>query len=1074
MSSLFRSFDKSKTFPELEKEVLALWDQDKPFEKSISSKNEEDSFVFYDGPPFATGLPHYGHLLAGTIKDIIPRYWSMKGKHVPRRFGWDCHGLPIESLIQNELGLSGVSEIIDHGIDNFNEACRSSVLRYTSEWEETVKKMGRWVDFDNGYKTMDKSYMESVWWVFQQCFKKDLIYQGYRIQPYSPALATPLSNFETNQGYKDRQDPSLTVRFAIEGTDESFIVWTTTPWTLPSNMAVAVGPKIDYVLVQSDVDNMGKVWIAESRLSSYFKEIPEILKRAQGKDLVGLKYTPLMNFMTQEQGDLPEHANRYQVYAAQFVSTENGTGIVHIAPSFGEDDFILGEEHNLGLYDPLDEDGRFTDQVPNCKGMGAKEADKDIMTLLKSEAKVYRHETFVHSYPHCYRTGVPLIYRAVKTWFLTLEKEITNDEGVTKTLKQWMIDNNQEINWVPSHIKDGRFGKWLDNARDWNLSRNRFWGTPLPIWMAEDGEMICVGSQAELEALTGSQIPDLHMHVVDELCVRTSDGKTFDPSGKEFKRTPEVFDCWFESGAMPYAQNHYPFENKEYVEKNFPADFIAEGLDQTRGWFYTLTILSAAIFQKPAFKNVIVNGIILAEDGNKMSKSLRNYPDPNILIDRTGADAIRLFMINSPAVRASELKFSEDGVREIVKSVLLPLWNSLSLLVDYANLDASKDQLSWRPGQVIKSDVELDRWIIAVQQDLLKNIEAEMEAFRLYNVVPAILEFVDSLTNWYIRRSKERFWKSTDDDDKNQAYATLYEIMVTLSKVLAPFLPFFAEEMYQILVREVTDKDLVECSVHLVDFPKPDPRLQDSELVHQMSLVRELINMGRSLRAKNELKTRQPLQSITVVVRSNDDKELIERMKALVLDELNIKELLFAVEESDLVELSAKANFKLLGKKFGKAMKVAAGEIAKFSGDQVNALQKGETIMTSVGEVEFAEVILQRAVKPGMVVEANDQFTIALDTKISELLELECLARELVNRIQTTRKSQKFEVSDKIKVVLQTGSTKVQTSLEAHLEYVTRETQTFDFQYGQPEHKLGAIVETSLNDEAISFNIIKV
>lgn len=1075
--SLFRSFDKSKSFPELEMEILKLWDKDQPFEQSkqatkTSTGQDKDTFVFYDGPPFATGLPHYGHLLAGTIKDIVPRYWSMKGKHIPRRFGWDCHGLPIESLIQNELGLSGVGDILSHGIDNFNEACRSSVLKYTNEWEQTVTRMGRWVDFENDYKTMDKSFMESVWWVFQQCWQKGLIYQGYRIQPYSPALATPLSNFETNQGYKDRQDPSLTIRFQLEDSDESLIVWTTTPWTLPSNMATAVGPEIDYVLVESNVEGAGKVWIAESRLSSYFKEIPEILKKAKGSELVGRKYTPLFPHMTQAQGDTPEHANRYQIYAAEFVSTENGTGIVHIAPSFGEDDFILGQEKNLGLFDPLDSDGNFTSLVSEWEGQGAKDADKSIIQALKAKGNVYKHETFVHSYPHCYRTGVPLLYRAVKTWFLTLEKEITNDQGETKTLKQWMIDNNQEINWVPGHIKDGRFGKWLDNARDWNLSRNRFWGTPLPIWISEDGDMICIGSEAELAALTGQEVTDLHMHIVDKLEVRTSDGVNFDPNGKVYTRTSEVFDCWFESGSMPYAQNHYPFENKESVEANFPADFIAEGLDQTRGWFYTLTILSSALFQKPAFKNVIVNGIILAEDGNKMSKSLRNYPDPNDLINRTGADAIRLFMINSAAVKASELKFSEDGVREIVKSVMLPLWNSLSLLVDYANLDASKDQLSWKPGDSVQSDVELDRWILAIQQELLKSIQEEMEAFRLYNVVPAILEFIDSLTNWYIRRSKERFWKSSNDDDKNQAYATLYEVMVNLSKILAPFLPFFAEEMYQILVREVPGaSETSEDSVHLCDFPTAQPELEDPELVHQMAMVREVINMGRSLRAKNELKTRQPLQSISVVVRSDEDQGLIERMQSLILDELNIKELLFAKEESELVELSAKANFKLLGKRFGKDMKTAAGEIAQLNGAAIQSLQAGHKVDISLGSIELDEIIIQREVKPGMVVDANEQFTIAIDTSITPELELECLARELVNRIQTTRKSQDFDVSDKIKVVLATESSKVKDSLKQHLEYVTRETQTQEFSEGQP---VGEIVESTLNDEAISFVITKI
>ena len=663
---MFRELNKGQSFPELEQKVLACWEQDQAFEKSHENKKEE--YIFFDGPPFATGLPHYGHLLAGTIKDIIPRYWSMKGKKVQRRFGWDCHGLPIESLIQNELNLSGVQEIQEYGVGPFNEACRASVLKYTEEWKKTVTKMGRWVDFKKDYKTMDKSFMESVWWVFQQCFQKGLIYSGHKIQPYSPALATPLSNFETNQGYKDRQDPSLTVRFTLEGESNThFLVWTTTPWTLPSNLAIAVGPDIDYVQVEQDGE---KYWLAKTLVEANFgAQMPlqfpislgagvssvSVLEEKKGCELAGLRYQPILPF-TEKQSE-----KQYSILNANFISTKEGTGIVQIAPSFGEDDFQLGAEHGLGLWDPLDAQGRFTSQVPPWEGKGAKEADKEIIRYLKDQGSVFKHETLVHSYPHCYRTDVPLLYRAVKTWFLSLDKEITSAEGETKTLKKWMIDCNQQINWIPEHIKHGRFGKWLEGARDWNLSRNRFWGTPIPVWVTEDGEMLCVGSVEELERLTNTSVGDLHKHYVDDLVIKTSDGKTYDPNGKEYRRTPEVLDCWFESGAMPYAQKHYPFENKESFEAQFPADFIAEGLDQTRGWFYTLTVLAAAIWQKPAFKNVVINGIILAENGQKMSKRLKNYPDPNELMDRTSADGIRLFMIHSAAVKAGDLKFSDGG-----------------------------------------------------------------------------------------------------------------------------------------------------------------------------------------------------------------------------------------------------------------------------------------------------------------------------------------------------------------------------------------------------------------------------
>jgi isoleucyl-tRNA synthetase len=1048
---MFRNIDKADTFPGLEQRILKLWEQDKPFEKTLEQNKGKETFSFYDGPPFATGLPHYGHLLAGTIKDIIPRYWSMNGKNVPRQFGWDCHGLPVEALIQDELGLSGVDEIKSHGVDNFNEACRASVLRYSDEWKTTVTRMGRWVDFDNGYKTMDSSFMESVWWVFNECWKKGLIYQGHRIQPYSPSLATPLSNFETNQGYKDRQDPSLTVIFPIVDTDESFIVWTTTPWTLPSNMALAVGPEIEYVLVLSDEK---KYWIGKSLVSKYFKEDEySILKEAKGSDFVGKSYVPLFTY-------IPDDKELYKIREADFVSIEDGTGCVHIAPSFGEEDFALGQSQGLPLFDPLDTEGKFTSIVPEWEGFGTKDSDKSIITELKSRDRVFKHLTFVHSYPHCYRTGVPLIYRALKTWFLKLDVEITSAEGVKKTLKQWMIDSNQEISWVPGHIKQGRFGKWLEGARDWNISRNRFWGTPLPIWISEDGDMISVGSKEELKELSGVEVEDLHIHFIDKIEI-VKDGKTY-------KRTSEVFDCWFESGSMPYAQNHYPFDNKADVEENFPADFIAEGLDQTRGWFYTLTVLSAALFQKPAFKNVIVNGIILAEDGQKMSKSLRNYPDPNVLIERTGADAIRLFMINSAAVKGENLRFAEEGVREVVKSVLLPLWHSLSLFTTYANADASKGQLSWKPGQIIKSENELDRWVLARQQELFASIETEMKEFRLYNVVPALLEFVDDLTNWYIRRSKTRFWKSEDDGDKNQAYSTLYQVIVELAKGLAPFLPFLAEEIYQILTRETVEGALE--SVHMCDFPKAKPELMNQKLTDQMSKVRSIIEMGRQLRAKNTLKTRQPLQTLTIVTRTPEDKDLVNNMLSLIQEELNVLEISFTEDETELVSLSAKANFKTLGRKMGKNMKAVAGQIGEFDASQVETLMTGGTITLAEGEICEEDIIVQRETKEGFVVEADTNFTIALDTVITEPLVKLAIARECVNRIQNQRKDLTLEVTDRIEVEVKTQSALAKESIELHSDYITNETLCDEISFVESLSN-DAVVSTDLNGENIEFCI---
>ena len=1057
---MFRSPDKNQSFPEMEARILGLWEADDSFRKSVEGRPASKPFVFNDGPPFATGLPHYGHLLAGTIKDIVPRYWTMKGHRVERRFGWDCHGLPIENIIQDKLALHTVKDITTYGVDKFNEACRAGVLTYTSEWRKTVSRMGRWVDFDNEYKTMDLDFMESVWWVFKQCFDKGLIYQGYRIQPYSPALATSLSNFEVNQGYKDRQDPSVTLSFVLEHAHgapagdehEQILVWTTTPWTLPSNMAIALHPDLDYMLVKHDGK---KYWIAEARRSVYFPDPKakkgepapaadwEILATRKGKDFAGRRYKPLfeyMPYMTEKQ---------YTILMADFVSADDGSGSVHMAPTFGEEDFQLGQKEGLGLFDPLDADGKFTDLVPDWKGIGAKDADKAILHKLKADGRVFKHETFVHSYPHCWRTDVPLLYRAQKNWFLNLEKAITSSDGVTKTLKEWMIHCNQQINWVPDHIKGGRFGKWLEGARDWNLSRNRFWGTCIPIWLADDGDMLCVGGVEELCRLTGAKVDDLHKHVIDPLVIRTKDKKTFDAAGKEYRRTPEVLDCWFESGSMPYAQRHHPFENADSFAANFPPDFIAEGLDQTRGWFYTLTVLGAALFQKPAFKNVIVNGIILAEDGQKMSKRLKNYPDPNDLIDRTCADAIRLFMIDSAAVKGEELKFSETGVKNIVRAVLLPLWNSLSLFTTYANADEAKGQLSWKPGLAVASDNELDRWILSDLQQLLQKIQAEMDAFRLYNVVPAVVEFIDDLTNWYIRRSRRRFWKSENDQDKNQAYATLYRVLVEFSKVLAPFLPFLAEELYQILVRELPgNKHPVSVhdepkpkpvSVHLCDFPVFDAKLHDPALNSKMARVRQAVNLGRSLRSQHNIKNRQPLRELIVVVRNEAQKREILDMADLIRDELNVKGVEVSLDESSLVTYKGKANFKSLGAKLGKAMKTVAEKVAKLSHEEIKSVLSGTPLKLEEGELVAEDITVVRETREGLVVEASSDLTVALDTAIDHALRLEMLARESVSKIQNLRKDSGFEVTDQVEVHVKTASPLFREALETHFAYITAE-----------------------------------
>ena len=663
-------------FPALERETLKFWEKEKIFERSLEQRADAPNYLFYDGPPFATGLPHFGHFVPGTIKDLIPRYQTMKGKRVERRFGWDCHGLPVEYEIEKQLGISGREQIENYGVGRFNDACRSIVLRYTSEWRSTVTRMGRWVDFDNEYKTMDLSYMESIWWVFKRLWDTQLIYFGHYILPYSPGLTTPLSNFEVNLGgYRDVHDPAITVRFRLRGNkkleacgirpDTPLFAWTTTPWTLPSNLGVAVGKDIDYALVDNGDE---QCILALSRLPHYYPDTKsfKILKRYKGSDLEGLEYYPLFSYFSDYYDE-----GAFRVHLGDFVSIEEGTGIVHLAPGFGEDDYRTLGPTGLPVLVPIDADCRFTSEVPDFAGLFVKDADSPIIRKLKDEGKLVKRENYLHSYPFCYRTGKPLIYRAISSWFVNIQK-----------IKQKMIDANGTIEWSPKHLKYGRFGKWLENARDWAISRNRYWGNPIPIWKCDGSDHIeCIGSLAELEEKSGKRLDDIHKQFVDDITWPSPDGQG------TMRRVSEVLDCWFESGAMPYAYNHYPFESSEEFERNFPADFICEGLDQTRGWFYTLTVLAAALFDKPAFQNVICSGLVLADDGRKMSKSARNYTDPTEILEQYGADALRLFLLHSSVVRGEDLRYSDEGTRGMVKDVLIPLWNAYMFFVTYANID---------------------------------------------------------------------------------------------------------------------------------------------------------------------------------------------------------------------------------------------------------------------------------------------------------------------------------------------------------------------------------------------------
>ncbi|MBM4304777.1 MAG: isoleucine--tRNA ligase [Deltaproteobacteria bacterium] len=1006
-------------FPSLEEAILKHWKENKLIEKGLEANQGKKPFVFYDGPPFATGLPHYGHILAGTLKDIVPRYWVMKGRYVQRRWGWDCHGLPVEFEVENELGLAGHREVEKYGVAKFNEACRGIVMRYTKEWEEIITRTGRWVDFENKYRTMDTPFMETVWWVVKQLFEKGLVFEGHRVMPYSWRISTPLSNFEASLNYKEVQDPALTVRLKSSTKNRYYLAWTTTPWTLPSNLALAVNAELDYVEIKETASGEHYV-LAEPRLTTYYKSESEyqIVSKLKGKDLENETYEPLFPHFSDKKRE-----GAFRILVGEHVTATDGTGLVHTAPAFGEEDFEVCHKYNISLVDPVDHEGKFTSQMPEFAGMNIKDADKEIIKYLKAKNAVVKHETLVHNYPFCWRSDTPLIYKAISTWFVKLDP-----------LKEKLIKNNKKTHWVPEHLRDGRFGNWLENARDWNISRNRFWGTPIPIWKSEDGEMHCVGSITELEQLTGKKITDLHKHYIDDLTFKSP------KTGKLMKRIPEVLDCWFESGSMPYGQLHYPFENKERFEKTFPADFIAEGTDQTRGWFYTLSVIAAALFDKPPFQNVVVNGLVLAEDGKKMSKRLKNYPDPKHILETYGADALRAYLMSSPASHAEDLRFSEIGVKEVVRSVLLPLWNAYSFLVTYARAD------HWSPSQFNEKKLEhlendLDRWVISRLQSLIKSVDEKMEVYHLYEVVPQVIAFIDDLTNWYIRLNRRRFWEEEKTADKEAAYSTLYYTILEFSKILAPILPFVTEEIYQNLRVKEKSQD----SVHLCLFPELKNSRIHSDLEKQMSLIQIVVSMGRNARNTNKLKTRQPLREILVITKNPADQKTIEKYSEIILNELNIKKVSFTNDETKWVSFSAKPNAKVLGPRLGQKMKAISQKIRELTPELVDKLEREGTLEIEGEKIFPSDIVLDRQPKQEGVIQTMGGITVWLDTKLDTALIQEGQARELVNRIQKLRKDLNFEVVDRIKVVFET-SVELQAAFQTHRSYIVAETLAFEFE----------------------------
>lgn len=879
----FKKVEPRISFPKNEEQILDFWRQKKIFDKSVESRPKSKPYSFYDGPPFATGLPHYGHLLAGTIKDVFPRYKTMQGYRVERIWGWDTHGLPIENIVEQELDIKTKLGIEEYGVDKFNEKCRTKVLKYAEDWKKIVERTGRWIDMDNAYLTMDRQYMESVWWAFAELWNKNLIYEGHKVMPYCPRCATSLSNFEVGLGYQDKTDQSITLKFEVIGEpDTSFLVWTTTPWTLPGNLALTVGPEIDYVKVE-EVSSGEKYILAKDAMGAGrtldLIDVPKIkgdvvyvnsnkkgegqtgyklIAEFKGKDLVGKSYKPIFDYY--EKIRKPE-GRAFVVIAGDFVSTEDGSGIVHTAPAFGEDDFNVCKAAGIDFFMPVDDMGQFTIEVPEYAGRSVIHPETNAQIIEDLGDTVFKVEPITHSYPHCYRCDTPLIYRGVQSYFVAIEK-----------LRKDLIKNNKEIYWMPEFVGRARYAKMLETAPDWNISRNRFWGTPLPVWKCADcGKAQVFGSAADLEKASGQKIDDLHLHFTQKIEVPCE-------CGAQAKLSGEVLDCWFESGSMPYASVHYPFENKERFGREFPADFIAEGIDQTRGWFNSLLILSTALFGKGSYKNVVVNGTVLAENGQKMSKRLNNYPDPKILIDKYGADAMRFYLMSSPAVKAEDLRFSEKGVDEVVKKINLTLWNSYGFFMMYAALDGFK------PTGKLSSDNLLDKWLISLTNVLVRDVTESFEKYDLASVGRLMTEYIDELSNWYIRRSRKRFWKSENDTDKNAAYETLYYALATYIKLLAPFMPFLTEEIYKDLVAAVDSK--APESIHLASWPVHGPKLIDQKLDGQMSLTRKIVEAGLGERNRAGLKVRQPLASL--VVTAGIDK-LPRDLENIVLEEVNIK-----------------------------------------------------------------------------------------------------------------------------------------------------------------------------------------
>ena len=989
----------SPDLPAVERRVLDFWSTDKTFEASIEQRDAKDNeFVFYDGPPFANGLPHYGHLFTGYVKDVVPRYETMRGKRVERRFGWDTHGLPAEVVAEKQLGITTKAEIVDLGVERFNDVCRSSVLQYTQDWERYVTRQARWVDFANDYKTLDLSYMESVMWAFKTLHDKGLVYEGFKVLAYCWRCETPLSNTETRMDdvYRDRHDPSLTVWFTLD-SGEKLAVWTTTPWTLPSNLAVAVGPDIAYAELEDDKGQ--RYLVGEARVDAYAKELEGLTRvgTRQGAELVGKRYTPLFDFLVEQGGP-----NAFQILGGDFVTTEDGTGAVHMAPAFGEDDQNACNAAGIPTVVTVDDHTRFTALVPPYQGMQVFEANKPVSRDLKERGVVVRQETYTHSYPHCWRCDTPLVYKAVSSWFVQVTR-----------FRDRMVELNQEITWTPAHVKDGSFGKWLANARDWSISRNRFWGSPIPVWKSDDPtypRLDVYGSLAELERDFGVTVTDLHRPGIDNLTRPNPD----DPTGRStMRRVPEVLDCWFESGSMPFAQVHYPFENADWFESHYPGDFIVEYIGQTRGWFYTMHVLATALFDRPAFRTCVSHGILLGSEGRKMSKTLQNYPDVYEVFDTYGSDAMRWMLMSSPVLRGGDMPVTESAIRDAVRQVMLPLWNVWYFFSLYANADG------YSASRRVDSTHLLDRYVLAKTRELVETVTAQLDVYDISGACLTVRTFLDALTNWYVRRSRDRFWAGDGD-----AFDTLYTVLETLTRVMAPLAPLTTEEVWRGLTGER--------SVHLTDWPSAEEFPADHDLVASMDAVRDLVSAALSVRKAQGLRVRLPLPSLTV---ATPTAPALRPFADLVADEVNVKSVEFTDDVAAHCERVLTVVPRALGPRVGGTVQqvikaVKAGEWSLVEGQPVAAgvtLQEGEYELKLVAADADHSAPLP-----------SGEGVVVLDTAVTPDLAAEGVARDVVRVVQQARRDADLDVSDRISVAVD-GSAAVRAAVEAHRDFVAHE-----------------------------------